>query len=300
LNRSLEASARSETTDNRATAAGVMGLVTESSPVPLVPPAPAARVSSTLRASPVPASPKATLVGMAAPTVGAAPAATTTEPDAIDRMSPTASIDTDVAPVPPHGTEALEGRPAEPVPSPEPGDVDEHREQLEGATVPSGPPTDAMARPIEWPPERAPVPSEEPQVRSVPAVAPGASRGALVAVGAGAAMLAVLAVLAAGWRGGGRSSGREVGAPSPVSPVSLPRPVELEVVPAPTLAPPAFDLGELADTPRAHADAKGVKTEPSAQPPAAAPPPAAPASPAVTARPPAKIHPAADRPGPGF
>ncbi len=226
---------------------------------------------------------------MAAPTVGPAPAATTTAPDAIDRMSPTASIDTDVAPVPPHGTEALEGRPAEPVPVVEPADLGE------GATVPSGPPTDVMARPIEWPPERAAVRSEEPQVRSVPAAAPRAGRGALVAAGVGAAMLAVLAVVAVGWRAGGRASGSEVAAP-----VRVLQPIEPEIVPAPTLAPPAFELGELAETPRAHADAKLAKPEPSAQASAAAPSPSTTVAPPVVARPPAKIHPALDRPGPGF
>jgi serine/threonine protein kinase len=327
LNRLHEVTERRDTTDSRATAAGVMGLVTESSPLPSA----AAAVASTARGSqppsrsPPPGSPsqtglpKTTLVGMAPPTVGPAPAATTTAPDAFDRTAPTRSIDTDLARVPSHGTEALEARPAEPEPPREPSDVAGLAE-LAGAagdlatapTVPSGPPAEAVADTIEWPREQAAVRSEEPQIRSLPAPPLPAGRRALVAAGAGAALLlllaAVLVVRLVRHRG---ASAGDTELPAS-APARAPRPVEPEIVPAPYLAPPAFDLGELPDT-RPRTDPKALRGVASAPPAAGAPP--SPLAAAVASSPPAQVKasPAAapakpqgkppspaDRPGPGF
>jgi serine/threonine protein kinase len=287
LSRALEASQRQEATDSRATAAGVLEPAAASSPAL---PVPAVVVSSTLPAHPVTsgASPVATLVGMSSPTVGPASAATTTTPDALDRSARTGTIDTDVAHGPRHGTEAMEPLPVQP--SPVAGG--------DAATLPSAPPGGGDA-PIEWPAQRAPARSEEPQIRSVPvAAAPRGSRGALVAAVAGAAMLAVLGAVALVSRGSATSTGSRVAVPAPAK---APQPREPDILPAPTIAPPAFDLGELAETP----SKSGPKAAGSAEGAAAS----AKAATSVTA--PAatgtakgqgvvKVRPVLERPGPGF
>jgi tRNA A-37 threonylcarbamoyl transferase component Bud32 len=333
MSRSLEAAGRADTTGGRTTVAGVMGLVTDSSPSPVAlvapmpaggpvtpasPPVAAVAATPTLepaRASsaPRPALGNATLIGMPAPTAGPGDpldpgvSVTTTTPEAVDRMAATRSIDTDVAHVARNGTEAV----AMPAQESLPSDVTD-----DGATVPCGPPSEVGEHSIEWPAPRARVLSDEPQVRSVPSAAPRPPRGPMVAAGAGAAILVLLAAVAVSRRTpGGTSAGQ---AETMVERVTRPptRPVEPEIIPAPTIAPPAFEPGELPDTrpsntPRVSAvQAGGPASVEAVVPPAGvlssatggtSPrlPPRGPAVPAP-AKAPSATHFAADRPGPGF
>jgi serine/threonine-protein kinase len=317
LSRSLEAAGRAQGAEGRTTVAGVMGLVTESSPSSartgsVAPPQDKSPVSSTAPPRPVPsAAPSqvgnATLVGVPALTVGPSAPATTTTPEAVDRMAATRSIDTDIAHVAENGTEAVAPPAAQPLAAA--GETDD------GATVPCGPPSEMGDHAIEWPAMRAPVPSDEPQVRSLPSIAPRAARGPMVAAGAGVAILVLLAAVAATRHPPAASGGTETVVPAARP---LPRPVEQEVVAAPTIAPPAFEPGELGDTaPRVAKSAQGpavpAPSASSASPPlsgaapatatAAAPPPRAAtktAAPPTPARPSSTPHYAADRPGPGF
>jgi serine/threonine-protein kinase len=312
LNRQFEASARRGSVDTRATASGVTGLVTD-------PPAPpSASVESTRPApavpTPTPSGAKTTLVGMEAPTVGPPPPGsgtrgtrTTTARDPLDRLAATQSVDTDVAQAPPHGTEALDGPSlsalAEQAEPPAPAE--------DGATLPSGPPSDLP--PIEWPVSTGQVRSVEPQVRSVPvgallASASGTRRAgrAVIAAALGAGMMAAMAVALVARRGPADADRERLVAPAAAA--RAPMPIQQEIVPAPVLAPPAFDLGELQDT-KSRAMAKAL---PSGEASAAvsAPPalPSAPAVPAASMRytgapkaaPTTNRSVLGDRPGPGF
>jgi serine/threonine-protein kinase len=309
MSRSLKPD-RGESTGGRTTVAGVMGLLTDSSPTPLsnrepvTPAGPVPAVASTVPASaprsmPRSPVPSATLIGMPALTTGPALEATTTTPDALDRMAATRSMDTDLSRVAQNGTEALAAQPVQPA---------ELAREVDGATVPCGPPS-GMGEgeyPIAWPAPRAVAPSDEPQVRSVPVSPSRSARGPLVAAGAGLSMLVLFGALVTARHILTGSSAGAGSAPAPA--VRAPRPTEPEIVAAPTIAPPAFDLGELADTkprPRSSASA-GEPTPPDPSAAAAgtgsapAHPPAK-AAPAAGAKSPgAASHYAPDRPGPGF
>ncbi|MGH7435081.1 MAG: protein kinase domain-containing protein [Polyangiaceae bacterium] len=301
LSRSHEARP-SDATGGRTTVAGVAGLVTESanttpaSSAPgATPAAPSALATpatpaASVRASSRPDMPVATLVGMPQLTVGPATQATTTQPQGLDRMAATRSVATDAArPASHEGTEAVAAPLADPPPL---------RAVDDGATVPCEPPSGAQVAgdEITWPPTRPPVPSDEPQVRSLSSSAPRTAlgaRGAILTACAGAALLAVLGILSAARRGGESAAGSAVVA-SPAR--SRPQPLEPEIVPAPVIPPPAFELGELPDTKpstRAKvaeaASASGAASA-AAKPPVATPPP----------KPAPSVHFATDRPGPGF
>jgi serine/threonine-protein kinase len=287
LNRLLEASARSGSTDTRPTASGVTGLVTAAPAPPSAPVAPTRPTADV--PTPTPSGAKTTLVGMSAPTVGPPPAATTTAQHPLDRLAATQSVDTDVAHAPPHGTEALDTPPAEP-----PAATLE-----DGATVPSGPPSDIT--PIEWPAPKGQVRSVEPQVRSVPVVAPLGSRRAMLAAAVGTGMMAAIALAALARRGPAEPDRVQLVVPPAAA--RAPMPVEPEIVEAPILAPPAFDLGELSDTkPRAAASvAPSAETSATASPaPAASARVPAPAPSPPKAAPPSGRSPLGERPGPGF
>jgi hypothetical protein len=153
----------------------------------------------------------------------------------------------------------------------------------------------------------------------VPAAAPLASRRALVAVGAGAALMAALVAVAIAQRGSPEEDRMRMVVPAAAA--RAPMPLEQEIAPAPILAPPAFDLGELSDTKRPVAKpgptAEGSTVAPAASVPSsglavqgasAAPQATAQARPQVAPKPsPAATPPSAqthgylgERPGPGF
>ena len=321
LSRSFDAAGREASADGRTTVAGVMGLVTESSPsavagVPVTPASPVtpATAPATIRSklpsfpagTPVASSaaPGATLVGVPAltaapPVEPAEPApASTTTPEPFDRMGATRTIDTEIGRVAQNGTEAVAPSEARPLRSVD-GD--------DGATVPGDPPTE-VDEPIAWPSPRAPVLSDDPQVRSLTSTAPRPGRGPVLAAGMGVALLVLLGSAAAAWmRHPAPAEAPAVSVPALRAP---PRPIELDVIAAPTIAPPAFEPGELADTrPRkatptasAVASAGLGATTPLA---AVNPPPKTPSVPAARPAPPPPVpagnaRPVLDRPGPGF
>ncbi len=287
MSRSLEAGAGRGGADaaTRTTVSGVMGLVTQASP-----PTPGSGLPAP---SPVPTA--ATLIGMPAPTVGPAVPAATTVPDAIDRMAATGTLpalQAGVGPAARNDTEAV-GAPVEPaLPA-----LDD------GATEPCGPPPDMDDPSISWPAAGAPTFSEQPHTRSLPAASPRSGRGPLVAVGAGVALLCLLGVFAAARRVASDAIPAMAAPPS-----SLPRPLEQDLVPAPILAPPAFDPGELSEPAHRRKPPAGADAPPS-PPPSAVPAPApsaAPSRPNVRPASPVaapRAHPTPpveERPGPGF
>ncbi len=311
LSRSHETRASREAAEGRTTVAGVMGLVTESGPppassgpptlrTPVSPSAPAdvSPVSSSVssRGSPPPglrsSAPVATLVGMPQLTVGPGAQATTTQPQALDRMAETNSIATDAARPAPNGTEAVEA----------PRDEAALGHQVDdGATLPCDPPADAVDglerdEPIAWPPVRPSAPSDGPQVRSLssPPRAGVGARRAVVTACAGVVVLAIFGALSMVKRGGESDPGGAVVA----SPSRLqPQPLEQQLVPAPVIPPPAFDSLELPDTkPSTRAKVQQATLDAAAvvpAKPAALPPPPPP-------KPVPAVHYATDRPGPGF
>jgi serine/threonine-protein kinase len=327
LSRSYEARAQREATEGRTTVAGVVGLVTDSGRASPVPPTLRTPVSSPAAASPVsarspvspaspvstpqsaqPGKPVATLVGMPQLTVGPAAQATTTEPQALDRVADTRSVATDAAHAVLNGTEAVDARR---------DDAARSRPADDGATSPCQPPSAEPTEgddPLAWPPQRPPVPSDGAQVRSLSSSSsqrPGmGARRAILTACIGTVTLALLGILSMVRRGGEPSPASAVVA-SPAR--TQPRPLEPEIVPAPVIPPPAFDLGELPDTrpsswarsapapevggadpanpPAATSASSGSVASRAVAKPAAATPPAKPSS---------SLHFAADRPGPGF
>jgi hypothetical protein len=183
-----------EATENRVTAAAV--LAPDSGPLPSAP-LPAGSTGS----------PKTTLVGMPTPTPAptlarTAPFAFSTTDDAKDRAAITNTSGPDTVPTPQHGTEALE---------PEPAALDPVR-LAEASTE------------LQWPRDRPPVLSDEPQVQSLPAASSPRRRlgpMALVIVGGAAVATVVIAT---------HRGSRETAAGSP--------PAALTVAPA--VPPPAL------------------------------------------------------------
>jgi eukaryotic-like serine/threonine-protein kinase len=276
LKRLREETRQREATDLRVTAAAVLGpestpaLVSASSSPPEPRPLPAA--------SPAPASSgKTTLVGMPSPTVPAtllriSPALATTF-DARARVSTTHSLGSDTLPMPRHGTEAL---------------------------APASPPAAARGEgdtELQWPPERGPMPSVEPQVRSLPTSGPRRRPvWPVVAVisAAGVAGLVALPV--------GPMRARPAAPPVPEHPPALVEPAATHappaagdgLPPAPPIAVPALDDST------AGRPSRGPKIQAPSSPP-----PAASSSASAPTRPPA-VHRSVpgvatpERPGPGF
>jgi serine/threonine-protein kinase len=214
-----------------------------------------------------PSLPTTTIHGMAPPTL--APSwslsPTATSPDAVDRVAATHSISSDTPPFAQHGTESLPPLDSEP----------------------------PLSAPLEWPAERGLILSEEPQVQSLPAAGiPRRPVGPLVAGVLGMAGLVLLGAALVAGRHESRTGVLPAVVPLAASFVTV-QPIEPVVtVPAPTIAPPAFD-----DPSPAPVAGAALASRPPVAPPltASAPPPSKPPTKA-----PAALHFAADRPGPGF
>jgi hypothetical protein len=284
LKRLREEARPRESTDHRVTATAVLspestpGLVSASSSPPDSRRVPPERASST------PASfGKTTLVGMPSPTVvpaiaKSAPNAFATTHDVRDRVSTTNSQGTDTLPMPQHGTEALPPRsPAAPGMVPAEGDTE-----------------------IQWPPERAPMLSDEPQVRSLPVAGPRrrAVWPAIAAVSA-AAVAGLVAIGLRPMRGVSSIPGASDPPAAMIAPATRAPSTTFGLPPAPTIPVPAFEDPAVGPTSsaskRVHAPASSsspASSGPSAQ--ALAPMPHASARGALPA------SAATDRPGPGF
>jgi len=290
IKRALVGALAQDSTENRATAAAVLGADSVASPYveqPVISPAGAPTPRMT-------ALPKTTVHGMTPPTLGPslaqpiAYAPTATTPDAVDRMAPTSTIAADTRVAPQHHTEAFPlVTPAQvALGSPAP-------------TVPQAP----IAGSFQWPPERAVVRSESPQVRTVSAAPAGPWPSAAPLVAALLALVGVVAsvALVVVLRRSGPSGAATPTAPAQtLSPPAFapPPPQPVLTVPAPTLEPPAFEEPSVARPSFPPRPINPVPTPvrsktpppPSSGPAAAAPPkPVAPPPPA-----------ALDRPGPGF
>ncbi len=260
--------------DLRVTTAAVLSPESSPSLASGVSSPPEARAVVTPGSAPRP-SLKTTLAGV--PGVASTPPGSTA-PNAVDttlvgsRASTTSSIvATDTLPMPQHGTEAL-------APSVHPVSLGEADTEL------------------QWPPQRLPVPSDEPQVRSLPA--PTVHRRAVWPIAATASMIAMAAVIA--FR------------VAPLHLLSASAPVDAKsalVAPAATHAPPSTTRADPFPAPMIPVPAfQEVVAEPAAS---GAPGRAAPSASPSTAKaafappvvnPPARRSPAStkDRPGPGF
>jgi serine/threonine protein kinase len=233
LKRSYQALAAQELTENRVTQTAIVGPQS-------MPSAPAAsarsdegpNTSALARTADVASSLPRTTQPMAAP-VGAyfevSLSATATTPESVDRGGPTRSIIADAPIVSRRGTLGFSV-----------------------ATSASGPPVEPLAdtlpvglSSIRWPDEPRADRSESPQVRSLPA--PAAARfpvGALLGGMLGVAMLvALVAALVPGRHSAStsRDAVSTVQAAAVALPLPTPSAAEPQVVPAPTIAPPALD-----------------------------------------------------------
>jgi serine/threonine protein kinase len=284
LKRLREEARPHESTDHRVTAPSVLGpestpgLVSSSSS----PPDP--RTVLAARASSAPSSSdKTTLVGMPSPAVEPAvgkvtPNAFATTHDARDRVATTNSFRSDTVPMPKEGTEAIpQGPPDAPAAARAEGDTE-----------------------IQWPPERTPMLSDEPQVRSLPVTGPR-RRPILPAVAAvsAAAIAGLIAVRVAPVRSGSSNGAKA----EPTADEVVPAPIRASMTtderlpPAPTIAVPAFDDPPVG-TP--NGPSKTLRTSTSASPAGSNRNPAAPTpSHAPVRRAPPAMYPT-DRPGPGF
>jgi hypothetical protein len=235
------------------------------------------------------ADPKATLIGMASPTLDPQPAqrgpvATATIPDLVRRGDTTNTQGPDTIATPMNGTEALflSGDPAG------------------RANVALG----EASTELQWPLDRAPVRSEEPQVRSLPVI--GSSRvrarpAALVLL-AGLGVGAIGATIALGAHRSAKAPAAEAlpsvatvpPAPGPAPETASTRvaPARLDVLPAPPPASaPAQSAAPVASTAPVPAAAASTAPAPSSH--------ARPASKARGHAATASSY-APDRPGPGF
>jgi eukaryotic-like serine/threonine-protein kinase len=282
LKRRLEEARPREDTDNRVTAAAVLG--PESTPglsyVSSSPPEPRS-VPLGARSSTPPPLGKTTLVGMPSPTVAptslkTSPNAFATTYDARDRVATTNNLATDTSPMPQHGTEALPPRWVPPI------------ERGEGETA------------IQWPPERFPMLSDEPQVRSLPASSlPRRPVWPIVLAASAVVVTGLIAIRVA------PHQSTALTLPSPqataamvVAPAAVRVSSASELIPAPTIAPPALEEPAPVGSPglRQKAPAAPSSTRPPSNAKGAAP--AAVAQPPVRRAAPAPY--ASDRPGPGF
>ena len=152
---------------------------------------------------------------------------------------------------------------------------------------------------IQWPQERVPILSDEPQVRSLPVASSPRRRGWPIAVAASAvAIAALIAIRTAPLRSSSlahtTSDSRAAQVYQGATPAS---PALTFAIPAPTLAPPAFE--EPAVAPR-----NGAAPMPSAQSAAAPSSSAKAAASASMTHPPVRRggpgNSATERPGPGF
>ena len=236
--------------------------------------------SSGSRGVPVPrtASIRTTLAGMSGGV--ATPSPTSTVPSALetthtasDRRATTNSIvATDTLPMPQNGTEAL----APPSRQASLGEVDTE---------------------IQWPAQRAPMPSDEPQVRSLVPTSQRRTVWPVVIASSALAIAALIAIRLVPYRAGSAAGTAVDTKAIMVAPEAthVPASTYPEVIPAPMIAVPAFqDL-----PPRADPSAVPVRPLPSSEAPSGAKAAAL----APLAAPPRRSNAIAspkDRPGPGF
>jgi serine/threonine-protein kinase len=201
LKRSYQALAAQELTENRVTQAAIVSLQST-----VGAPAPSTDVASSLPRTTQP---------LAAPDgahLEVSLSATATTPESVDRAGPTRSI-----------ARSSSGPPVEPL----------------ADTLPVG------LSSIRWPDELRADRSVSPQVRSLPAPAPARFPvGALLGGMLGVAMLVALVAALALGRHAAPTSRDAVGtvqAAAVAPPLSMPSAAEPQVVPAPTIAPPALD-----------------------------------------------------------
>ncbi len=282
LKRRLEEARPRENTDNRVTAAAVLG--PESTPglsyASSSPPEPRSPPVEDRSSTPAPFG-KTTLVGMPTPTVApprskTSPNAFATTHDARDRVATTNHLATDTSPMPQHGTEALPPQWVPPV------------ERGEGETA------------IQWPPERVPMLSDEPQVRSLPASSqPRRTVWPLVLAASAAVVAGLIAVRVAPLRGNALTLPMPQASAAMVAPAAVRASSASELIPAPATVPPTLEepapvgsagagqklLAPLPLPPRPPSTPKGAAGSSTAQAPIRR------ATPAPYAT---------DRPGPGF
>jgi serine/threonine protein kinase len=233
--------------------------------------------------SPTDVAPKTTLVGMPTPTLAPSPPHTSpfslaATHDAADRVAITNTLAPDTVPTPQSGTEALAPPWSPPLTASQLGEASTE---------------------IQWPPERAPILSDEPQVRSLPAPR-SRRRNVRPTMAVAAASVAVMAVLVVGARSlaGHRAAistapSRDVmAAPVAASPASLQPAV---VVPGPAVIGSVVDKNEVPSTVASEQPA-AAPSEPALRPRGSGEPPVA--KPRRVRVVPSTVPP--DRPGPGF
>jgi serine/threonine protein kinase len=202
--------------------------------------------------------------------------ATTTTPESFDRSGPTRSISADVAVLSRRGTHSVSVA----------SSMEPPVEAL-ADTLPGGPSS------MRWPDEFRGERSVSPQVRSVPVAPPARATGPAL-FGALLAVATVVGVAVALGSGPHSASQAPESAVAPIQPAAVAPPavvasaLDLHVVPALTIAPPAFDV------PSSSASAASTRLGV----PVASAKPAASASAPVRAR--AAPLASAVRPGPGF
>ncbi len=317
LKRRLEEARPRLSADNRVTASAMIAPESSSRLLPLaigtptpdsgrlLPPAPALprgpTVPGYVSSLPPMRPPLTTLVGMPTPTVSLhgdpGAAARDTIGDPVDRAAPTRTISPEALGVSGGSTEAITVTPAA---SPD-------RRTPEAVAL------GEASTEIQWPAERMPVPSIEPQVRSVPATPPqrrllfGGRFAVQVAAGAVAAVAVFAVVHHATRRVEQAPAAAAAVAPPPPAPVAMPAPSAParaeEIAAASPPAPSATPVPSGAPVAPA-APASSSRAVP-AQAPAAAARPAAPhgkplAVAVSKAKPVASALYAPDRPGPGF
>jgi eukaryotic-like serine/threonine-protein kinase len=164
-------------------------------------------------------------------------------------------------------------------------------------------PADLPAPALEWPPARSVARSLEPQVRSLRMAAPARSGRSLARLGLGAGVLCLVAAAAVSIARCGPFDAGARDVPTATAAAALvagPKGVDL-VLPAPTLAPPAFEAPPREPAVASAVPAPSAKSSPSAPEGPAPRPSARSAPPKVPAESKANVPArAADRPGPGF
>ena len=285
LKRALAGSQGRDSTEDRATAAAVIGPESAASGyvdvrVPssdgpyVISPARGLRPTTQTRF------PLTTLPGITPPTVGpplADPrtsAPTATSPRSVDRLARTNSLAPDTLPSPKHGTEP----------------IDLVARASPGSSVAGAPSSAGDA--LRWPDERVSTTSEAPQVQTLSVPAPRSLRsaakiaGAAAMVGAGAAMGIFVFV--------GRTPTKPAAGPPQVGVTASVAPPASVVAAVP---PPGAPSAE----PVAPREAPVASSEPTASStPVAGPPRAKPRALASATAKPAAPKPRLDRPGPGF
>jgi serine/threonine-protein kinase len=263
LKKALVGTRSQDSTEDRATAAAVVGA--DSAPAPFVhvrqplpdgpyviSPAPPV-APETPRVTQPTAGARTTMPAVAPPSAAAAPAhpslaATATSVPSVDRAAPTNSLAAAVpwGPPGPARSRADSNENAGP-PSFGPASNGVARPGAFAPTLPSDAPPPASVSPFQWPVENRASRSEEPHVRTLSAAPAARRQGALVA--SAILLMAAMAVVAVGLlvvraRSGARRDAATTGVEPIVKSVGQPpQPLPVVTAPAPTLPPPALETG---------------------------------------------------------